>query len=87
MAGDFRPYFTMQDGDHGALINKLPPKPGLLMGVTNPFFEKSCNHWPHVLSLGKRVVYVSVQTHSVFISFSSRLFLGLNQVAAVRPLG
>ncbi|TEB27105.1 DUF1630-domain-containing protein [Coprinellus micaceus] len=55
MAGDFRPYLTMQDGDHSALINKLPPKPGLLIGVTNPFFEKSCNHWPHVLSLGRRV--------------------------------
>lgn len=55
IAGDFRPYFTMQDGDHSALINKLPPKPGLLIGVTNPFFEKSCNHWPHVLSLGRRV--------------------------------
>jgi len=56
MAGDFRPYFTMQDCDHAALINKLPPKPGLVIGVTNPFFEKSCDHWPHLLSLGKRVL-------------------------------
>ncbi|KAF6759851.1 hypothetical protein DFP72DRAFT_806147 [Ephemerocybe angulata] len=55
IAGDFRPYFTMQDADHSALINRLPPKPGLIMGVTNPFFEKSCNHWPHLLSLGKRI--------------------------------
>ena len=63
----------MQDGDHSALINKLPPKPGLLMGVTNPFFEKSCNHWPHVLSLGRRVVYVCCQNAIQFtISFSTR---------------
>ncbi|KAG6817261.1 hypothetical protein H0H87_010922 [Tephrocybe sp. NHM501043] len=54
LAGDFRPYFTMQDGDHSLLVNRLPPKPGILLGVTNPFFEKSCDHWPHVLSLGRR---------------------------------
>ncbi|KAF5379809.1 hypothetical protein D9615_005688 [Tricholomella constricta] len=53
-AGDFRPYFTMQDEDHSLLVNRLPPKPGVLLGVTNPFFEKSCDHWPHILSLGCR---------------------------------
>ncbi|KAG2017591.1 FAM116B protein [Coprinopsis cinerea AmutBmut pab1-1] len=53
LAGDMRPYFTMQDGDHPLMVNKLPPKPGLILGVTNPFFEKSCAHWPHVLSLGR----------------------------------
>jgi len=54
LAGDCRPYFTMQDGDHSLLVNRLPPKPGIILGVTNPFFEKSCGHWPHVLSLGRR---------------------------------
>jgi len=54
LAGDMRPYFTMQDGDLAALVNKLPPKAGLVIGVTNPFFEKSCSHWPHVLSLGRQ---------------------------------
>ncbi|KAF8626595.1 hypothetical protein AX17_006513 [Amanita inopinata Kibby_2008] len=52
-AGDIRPYITMQDGDHSLLVNRLPPKAGILLGVTNPFFEKSCSHWPHILSLGK----------------------------------
>ncbi|KIM35253.1 hypothetical protein M413DRAFT_20781 [Hebeloma cylindrosporum] len=55
LAGEIRPYFTMQDSDHAQLVNKLPPKAGLIIGVTNPFFEKSCVHWPHVLSLGRRV--------------------------------
>ena len=58
LAGDIRPYFTMQDSDHAQLVNKLPPKAGLLLGVTNPFFEKSCLHWPHVLSLGRQTQYV-----------------------------
>jgi len=57
LAGDIRPYFTMQDVDHSSLVNKLPPKAGLLLGVTNPFFEKSCGHWPHILSLGRRRMY------------------------------
>ncbi|KAF9048763.1 hypothetical protein BJ165DRAFT_1579964 [Panaeolus papilionaceus] len=57
--GDIRPYFTMQDGEHAQLVNKLPPKAGLLLGVTNPFFEKSCIHWPHVLSLGRRVLHTN----------------------------
>lgn len=53
LSGDIRPYFTIHDRDHLALVNKLPPKSGLLLGVTNPFFERSCSHWPHILSLGK----------------------------------
>ncbi|KAI0267715.1 hypothetical protein BC834DRAFT_869605 [Gloeopeniophorella convolvens] len=51
-AGDFRPYFTIHDKDHAVLVNERAPKAGLLLGVTNPFFEKACSHWPHVLSLG-----------------------------------
>ncbi|KAF8896541.1 hypothetical protein BD779DRAFT_1608730 [Infundibulicybe gibba] len=65
MAGDVRPYFTVQDGDHSQLVNRLPPKSGILLGVTNPFFEKSCIHWPHVLSLGQRNPHVGNKRHSI----------------------
>ncbi|KAH9960935.1 hypothetical protein BC827DRAFT_1206394 [Russula dissimulans] len=51
-AGDFRPYFTIHDREHATLVNERAPKAGLLLGVTNPFFEKTCSHWPHVLTLG-----------------------------------
>ncbi|GJE96572.1 hypothetical protein PsYK624_127700 [Phanerochaete sordida] len=51
LGGDFRPFFTIHDVDHGSLVNPKPPQSGLLLGVTNPFFEKTCNHWPHILSL------------------------------------
>ncbi|KIJ12789.1 hypothetical protein PAXINDRAFT_117738 [Paxillus involutus ATCC 200175] len=54
LAGDIRPYFTIHDKDHSFLVNKAPPKAGLVIGVTNPFFEKSCAHWPHVLSVGRK---------------------------------
>lgn len=68
LAGDIRPYFTMQDSDHAQLVNKLPPKAGLLLGVTNPFFEKSCLHWPHVLSLGRQTPYVMFLPVSVAVT-------------------
>jgi len=68
LAGDIRPYLTMQDSDLTILVNKLPPKAGLVIGVTNPFFEKSCAHWPHVLSLGK-------QTKCVFPRFGTALLI------------
>lgn len=52
LAGDFRPYFTIHDKDHAALVNQNAPQAGLLLGVTNPFYEGTCKHWPHQLSLG-----------------------------------
>ncbi|OBZ72447.1 Protein DENND6B, partial [Grifola frondosa] len=53
LAGDFRPFFTIHDADHSTLVNPRPPKAGLLLGVTNPLFERACQHWPHILSLGR----------------------------------
>lgn len=52
LAGDFRPYFTIHDKDHVALVNQNAPQAGLLLGVTNPFYDGTCKHWPHRLSLG-----------------------------------
>ncbi|KAJ7230450.1 hypothetical protein GGX14DRAFT_486146 [Mycena pura] len=55
LTGDVRPYFTIHDTDHAALASHLPPAAGRVLGVTNPVFERACAHWPHVLSLGRRV--------------------------------
>ncbi|KAI0087267.1 DUF1630-domain-containing protein [Irpex rosettiformis] len=52
LAGDFRPFFTIHDSDHSTLVNCRAPQAGLLLGVTNPFFNRACSHWPHVLSVG-----------------------------------
>ncbi|KII89815.1 hypothetical protein PLICRDRAFT_108142 [Plicaturopsis crispa FD-325 SS-3] len=54
-AGDVRPYLTIHDKDNPIIVNKMPPKAGLLIGATNPFIERSCSHWPHILSLGRRL--------------------------------
>ncbi|KAJ3524062.1 hypothetical protein NM688_g8627 [Phlebia brevispora] len=52
LAGDYRPFFTIHDAEHSVLVNPRPPQAGLLLGVTNPYFQRACQHWPHVLSLG-----------------------------------
>ncbi|KAF7289435.1 UDENN domain-containing protein [Mycena chlorophos] len=54
-AGDIRPYFTIHDTDHAMMASRLPPAAGRILGVTNPIFERECAHWPHILSLGRRV--------------------------------
>ncbi|XP_059613940.1 protein DENND6B [Phlebotomus argentipes] len=48
-SGEARPYFTIHDSEfreftsHGA--------PSVILGVTNPFFAKTLQHWPHTIRL------------------------------------
>jgi len=30
-----------------------PRSPGVIIGVTNPFFVKTLQHWPHVVRVGE----------------------------------
>ena len=59
--GDFRPFFTIHDGDFGRfsdhMVNvgeakKGPTMPSVILGATNPFFLKAFDHWPHLLTIG-----------------------------------
>ncbi|XP_043190564.1 protein DENND6B-like isoform X2 [Amphibalanus amphitrite] len=53
--GDHRPFFTIHDTDFKELTqlgsNQAPPP--VILGVTNPFFAKTLQHWPHILRLGE----------------------------------
>jgi hypothetical protein len=48
-------------------MNERAPKAGLLLGVTNPFFEKTSSHWPHVLTLGGK--FWQVEARYPYLSF------------------
>ncbi|XP_050314478.1 protein DENND6A [Anthonomus grandis grandis] len=55
--GDYRPYFTIHDSEFKqykqyTLKERFPrlPPPAIL-GVTNPFFAKTFQHWPHTIIL------------------------------------
>ncbi|KAG2187540.1 hypothetical protein INT44_005229 [Umbelopsis vinacea] len=51
--GDYRPYFTIQDSDFRSFITKSMPPSNLILGVTNPFFNKAIGHWPHIVRVGR----------------------------------
>lgn len=51
--GDYRPFFTVQDTDFKFLISTSKTPSKVVLGVTNPFFSRALEHWPHMLRLGK----------------------------------
>ncbi|CAK9290673.1 unnamed protein product [Gordionus sp. m RMFG-2023] len=51
-APDYRPYFTIQDQDFKRYISSTNDNPpSVLLGVTNPFFAKTLQHWPHIVRI------------------------------------
>ncbi|XP_076825923.1 protein DENND6A-like [Clavelina lepadiformis] len=48
---DYRPYFTIHDSEFKEYTTKIQDPPHVLLGVTNPFFAKTFQNWPHVVRL------------------------------------
>uniref|UniRef100_A0A6A7FWQ2 Protein DENND6A n=1 Tax=Hirondellea gigas TaxID=1518452 RepID=A0A6A7FWQ2_9CRUS len=65
--GDFRPYFTVYDDDfkHFSALHDHKMLPGVVLGITNPFFLKVWNHFPNILFLRMRE---TVESCSLFSS-------------------
>nr|XP_032825440.1 protein DENND6A isoform X1 [Petromyzon marinus] len=49
---DFRPYFTIHDSEFQEYTTRTQAPPPVILGVTNPFFAKTLQHWPHIIRLG-----------------------------------
>ncbi|XP_035003739.1 protein DENND6B isoform X2 [Hippoglossus stenolepis] len=49
---DFRPYFTIHDSEFREYTTRTQAPPNVLLGVTNPFFIKTFQSWPHIIRLG-----------------------------------
>ncbi|XP_078091813.1 protein DENND6B isoform X1 [Mustelus asterias] len=49
---DYRPYFTIHDTEFKEYTTKTQAPPNVILGVTNPFFIKTFQHWPHIIRLG-----------------------------------
>ncbi|RUS83833.1 hypothetical protein EGW08_008414 [Elysia chlorotica] len=49
---DFRPYFTIHDSEFKEYTTKTQAPPNVILGVTNPFFAKTLQHWPHIIRIG-----------------------------------
>jgi len=50
-SGDLRPYLTVQDSDYKEVTTRTKLPANMLLGVTNPYFIKALEHWPHMISL------------------------------------
>ncbi|XP_029472725.1 LOW QUALITY PROTEIN: protein DENND6B [Rhinatrema bivittatum] len=50
---DYRPYFTIHDNEFKEYTTRTQAPPNIILGVTNPFFIKTLQHWPHILRLGE----------------------------------
>uniref|UniRef100_A0A665VTC1 DENN/MADD domain containing 6Aa n=1 Tax=Echeneis naucrates TaxID=173247 RepID=A0A665VTC1_ECHNA len=49
---DFRPYFTIHDSEFKEYTTRTQAPPSVILGVTNPFFAKTLQHWPHIIRIG-----------------------------------
>ncbi|XP_055351364.1 LOW QUALITY PROTEIN: protein DENND6A-like [Paramacrobiotus metropolitanus] len=52
-ATDYRPFFTIHDQDFKDYTTRTQSPPRNILGVTNPFFVKTLQHWPHVIRVGE----------------------------------
>jgi len=48
---DYRPFFTIHDPEFREYLGLKNSRPNVILGVTNPFFAKSLEHWPNVIQL------------------------------------
>lgn len=54
----------MQDRDCRLLMNGKP-QAGLIVGVTNPFFQTTSSNWPNVLTVQSEVSFVRKRQRSI----------------------
>lgn len=50
-SSDFRPFFTIHDTEFKEYTQKSQSPPPVILGVTNPFFAKTLQHWPHIIRI------------------------------------
>jgi len=49
---DYRPFYTIHDTDFKELTSSNSSAlPAIILGVTNPFFNKALQHWPNLIRL------------------------------------
>lgn len=79
--GDYRPYFTIHDNEFKEYMTKTLNPPHIILGVTNPYFSKTLQHWPHIVRVtdtSKKGNYIMFNCHHLCIGlkqyFSDKIF-------------
>ena len=53
---DYRPFYTIHDADFKELTSSNSSAiPAIILGVTNPFFNKALQHWPNLVRLAESI--------------------------------
>lgn len=50
-APEARPYFTIHDSEFKEFTQRQQGPVPIILGVTNPFFSKTLQHWPHLIRM------------------------------------
>lgn len=50
-AAEARPYFTIHDSEFKEFTQRQRGPVPIILGVTNPFFSKTLQHWPHLIRM------------------------------------
>lgn len=61
-SAEARPYFTIHDSEFKEFTQRQQGPVPIILGVTNPFFSKTLQHWPHLIRMadgnnGKQMNY------------------------------
>lgn len=62
---DYRPFFTIHDSEFKEYTSPNQAPPSVILGVTNPFFAKTLQHWPHIVRIGDDFPAGSPQKHKI----------------------
>ncbi|XP_055999780.1 protein DENND6A-like isoform X4 [Ostrea edulis] len=65
---DYRPYFTIHDSEFKEYTTKTQAPPSVVLGVTNPFFAKTLQHWPHIIRIGEMMTQGVYTRYKPFLS-------------------
>ncbi|RXM30466.1 Protein DENND6B [Acipenser ruthenus] len=49
---DYHPYFTIHNSEFKEYTTRTQAPPNVVLGVTNPFFIKTFQYWPHIIRIG-----------------------------------
>lgn len=54
-AAEARPYFTIHDSEFKEFTQCQQGPVPIILGVTNPFFSKTLQHWPHLIRMADNI--------------------------------
>lgn len=67
-SAEARPYFTIHDSEFKEFTQRQQGAVPIILGVTNPFFSKTLQHWPHLIRLADNNNGMDFKNHPLLVS-------------------